>query len=103
LSGGQLQRLAIARALYSNPKLIAFDEATSALDGQTEEAISSAMNSLKGKSTVLLIAHRLSSVRNADFVIYVDNGRIIANGTISEVRSKVPNFETQAKLMGLNQ
>jgi ABC-type bacteriocin/lantibiotic exporter with double-glycine peptidase domain len=101
MSGGQLQRLGIARALYSNPKLIALDEATSALDGQTEEAISTALNSLKGKSTVLLIAHRLSSVRNADLVIYVENGRILASGTIFEVREQVPNFEQQAKLMGL--
>jgi ABC-type bacteriocin/lantibiotic exporter with double-glycine peptidase domain len=101
MSGGQLQRLGIARALYSNPKLIALDEATSALDGQTEEAISIAINSLKGKSTVLLIAHRLSSVRNADLVIYVENGRIRASGSIFEVREKVPNFEKQAKLMGL--
>lgn len=101
ISGGQLQRLGIARALYSNPKLIALDEATSALDGQTEEAISTAINSLKGKATVLLIAHRLSSVRNADLVIYIENGKILANGTILEVRSNVPNFEQQAKLMGL--
>jgi ABC-type bacteriocin/lantibiotic exporter with double-glycine peptidase domain len=101
MSGGQLQRLGIARALYSNPKLIALDEATSALDGQTEEAISVAINSLKGKSTVLLIAHRLSSVRNADLVIYVENGKILASGTIFEVRERVPNFEKQAKLMGL--
>jgi ABC-type bacteriocin/lantibiotic exporter with double-glycine peptidase domain len=101
MSGGQLQRLGIARALYSNPKLIALDEATSALDGQTEAAISVAINSLKGKSTVLLIAHRLSSVRNADLVIYVENGKILATGTIFEVRERVPNFEQQAKLMGL--
>ena len=101
MSGGQLQRLGIARALYSNPKLIALDEATSALDGQTEEAISVVINSLKGKSTVLLIAHRLSSVRSADLVIYVENGKILASGTILEVREQVPNFEQQAKLMGL--
>jgi ABC-type bacteriocin/lantibiotic exporter with double-glycine peptidase domain len=101
LSGGQLQRLGIARALYSNPKVILLDEATSALDGQTEEAISRTINSLKGDVTVLLIAHRLSSVRSADVVIYVDRGRIIASGTFSEVRKIVPNFESQAKLMGL--
>jgi ABC-type multidrug transport system fused ATPase/permease subunit len=101
LSGGQLQRLGIARALYSAPKLIVFDEATSSLDGQTEEAISNAINSLKGKTTVFLIAHRLSSVRKADTIVYVDNGKILASGTIEEVKRLVPNFEIQAKLMGL--
>jgi len=101
LSGGQLQRLGIARALFSAPKLIVLDEATSALDAQTEEAISGAINSLKGKITVLLIAHRLSSVRNADTIVYVDKGKILASGTIEEVRRLVPNFEIQAKLMGL--
>jgi ABC-type branched-subunit amino acid transport system ATPase component len=101
LSGGQLQRLGIARALYSNPKVIVLDEATSALDGQTEEAISKTINSLKGLATVILIAHRLSSVRKADQVIYIEGGNLIAKGTISEVRRLVPNFEAQAQLMGL--
>jgi len=101
LSGGQLQRLGIARALYSNPKVILLDEATSALDGQTEAAISETINLLKGNVTVLMIAHRLSSVRNADKVIYVDKGRIQASGTFTEVRNSVPNFEIQASLMGL--
>lgn len=101
LSGGQLQRLGIARALYSNPKVILLDEATSALDGQTEAAISETINALKGNVTVLMIAHRLSSVRNADKVIYIDKGRIQASGTFTEVRNSVPNFEIQASLMGL--
>lgn len=101
LSGGQLQRLGIARALYSDPKVILLDEATSALDGQTEAAISETINLLKGNVTVLMIAHRLSSVRNADKVIYVDKGRIQASGTFTEVRNSVPNFEIQASLMGL--
>jgi ABC-type multidrug transport system fused ATPase/permease subunit len=101
LSGGQLQRLGIARALYSDPKVMIFDEATSALDGQTEAAIAETINMLKGRVTVLMIAHRLSSVRNADKVIYVDKGRILASGTFAEVRNSVPNFEIQASLMGL--
>lgn len=101
LSGGQLQRLGIARALYSDPKVIVLDEATSALDGQTEAAISETITTLKGNVTVLMIAHRLSSVRNADKVIYVDKGRIQASGTFTEVRKSVPNFEIQASLMGL--
>ncbi len=101
LSGGQLQRLGIARALYSDPKVILLDEATSALDGQTEAAISETIKMLKGSVTVLMIAHRLSSVRNADKVIYVDKGRVLASGTFTEVRNSVPNFEIQASLMGL--
>jgi ABC-type multidrug transport system fused ATPase/permease subunit len=56
---------------------------------------------LKGSVTVLMIAHRLSSVRNADKVIYVDKGRVLASGTFTEVRNSVPNFEIQASLMGL--
>lgn len=101
LSGGQRQRLGIARALYTQPKLLILDEATSALDGITEAAISEALNKLKKKVTIILIAHRLSTVMNADRVLYMDKGRILAEGTFSEVREKVPNFDQQAKLMGL--
>lgn len=101
LSGGERQRLGIARALYSSPKLLVLDEATSALDAQTEEAISDAIENLKVQNTVILIAHRLSSVRKADLVIYVDSGEVIASGTIDEVRAKVPDFQHQAELMGL--
>ena len=101
LSGGQRQRLGIARALYTQPKLLILDEATSALDGITEAAISDALNKLKRKVTIILIAHRLSTVMNADRVFYMDNGQILAEGTFSEVRDRVPNFDQQAKLMGL--
>jgi ABC-type multidrug transport system fused ATPase/permease subunit len=101
LSGGQRQRLGIARAMFTKPKLLVLDEATSALDGQTESDISSALLELKGKTTIVMIAHRLSTVRFADLVIYIDGGRIAAKGTFEEVRSQVPNFEKQAHLMGL--
>lgn len=101
LSGGQRQRLGIARALFTSPKLIVLDEATSALDGQTELDISDAIMRLRGSTTVILIAHRLASVRSADRVVYLDNGRIVAIGTFQEVRESVPNFDSQAKLMGL--
>ncbi len=101
LSGGQRQRLGIARALYSRPKLLVLDEATSALDGQTESDISDAIFSLRGNVTVLLIAHRLSTVRNADRIIYMESGKILAEGTFQEVREKIPNFDSQASLMGL--
>lgn len=100
LSGGQRQRLGIARALFTNPKLLVLDEATSSLDGQTESDISEAIRSLHGQVTVVLIAHRLSTVRTADQVLYLSNGRILARGSFAEVRSAVPEFEKQAQLMG---
>ena len=101
ISGGQRQRLGIARAMFTRPKLLVLDEATSSLDGQTEADISDAIQALKGSVTVVMIAHRLSTVRNADQVIYMDQGRIVAQGSFDEVRSAVPDFDSQAKLMGL--
>lgn len=101
LSGGQRQRLGIARAMYSNPKLLVLDEATSALDGITESQISDELVRLKGSVTLVLIAHRLSTVEKADLVVYLSEGRVIASGTFDEVKEKVPDFNEQAKLMGL--
>ena len=101
LSGGQRQRIGIARALYTNPGLLILDEATSALDVTTESEISDALQDLKGKVTVILVAHRLSTVRTADLVIYVENGTIITRGTFEEVRAAVPQFDRQAGLLGL--
>jgi ATP-binding cassette subfamily C protein len=101
LSGGQRQRLGIARALYTQPKLLILDEATSSLDGQTESDISSAIERLRGNVTVVMIAHRLSTVRYADKVVYMESGRILAEGTFAEVRAQVPDFDAQASLMGL--
>jgi ABC-type multidrug transport system fused ATPase/permease subunit len=101
LSGGQRQRLGIARAIYTNPKMLVLDEATSALDGKTEADLSSAINNLKKEVTVVMIAHRLSTVRDADKILYLDCGRVLALGTFEEIRSKIPEFDHQAKLMGL--
>ena len=101
LSGGQRQRLGIARALFTKPKLLILDEATSALDGQSEAEISEALSNLKGFTTLVVIAHRLSTVRDADHVLYVDKGRITAQGTFDEIRKLVSDFDNQAKLMGL--
>lgn len=101
ISGGQRQRLGIARAMFTQPKLLVLDEATSSLDGQTEADISDAIQALKGSVTVVMIAHRLSTVRNADQVIYMDHGKILARGSFEEVRRAIPDFDNQAKLMGL--
>jgi ABC-type multidrug transport system fused ATPase/permease subunit len=101
ISGGQRQRLGIARAMFTKPKLLVLDEATSSLDGETESQISQAVNSLKGSVTVVLIAHRLSTVRDADLVVYMDEGRIVATGSFEAVRAAVPDFDRQAQLMGL--
>ena len=101
VSGGQRQRLGIARALLSNPKLIVLDEATSSLDGQTEADLTDAINGLKNAATVFLVAHRLSTVRSADIVVYLADGEVRAQGTFDEVRAKVPDFAKQAQLMGL--
>jgi ABC-type multidrug transport system fused ATPase/permease subunit len=101
MSGGQRQRLGIARAMFTKPTLLVLDEATSSLDGETEASVADAIQNLKGKVTVVMIAHRLSTVKNADLVVYMHNGELIAQGTFNEVRDKVPDFDRQAKLMGL--
>ena len=101
ISGGQRQRLGIARAMFTRPALLVLDEATSALDGETELRVSDAIRNLRGSTTVVLIAHRLSTVRDADKVVYMADGRVIASGTFDEVRTQVPDFDRQAVLMGL--
>jgi len=101
LSGGQKQRLGIARALLLGPSILVLDEATSALDSETEEKLNRTIRTMKGSTTLILIAHRLSSVMNADKVMYMSDGKLIATGTFLEVRSRVSDFDNQAKLMGL--
>ena len=101
ISGGQRQRLGIARAMFTRPHLLVLDEATSSLDAETEASISEAIHGLRGSTTVVMIAHRLSTVRNADIVVYLSEGRVMAKGTFDEVRKSVPDFDRQAMLMGL--
>jgi ABC-type bacteriocin/lantibiotic exporter with double-glycine peptidase domain len=101
LSGGQKQRIGIARALYTNPKLLVMDEATSSLDSVTEFDITQALAGLRKKLTLVTIAHRLSTVQAADVVLYMQNGEILASGSFEEVREKVKVFDLQANLLGL--
>jgi ABC-type multidrug transport system fused ATPase/permease subunit len=101
ISGGQRQRIGIARALYTDPRLLVLDEATSSLDGESESNIANSIMSLPQNVTVVLIAHRLSSIKSADLVVFLNNGRIEAQGSFDQVRSLVPNFDNQARLMGL--
>ncbi len=101
ISGGQRQRIGIARAMFTRPQLLVLDEATSSLDGETEASISEAIHSLRGSTTVVMIAHRLSTVRSADVVVYLSQGKVVSMGTFDEVRQSVPDFDHQALLMGL--
>jgi ABC-type multidrug transport system fused ATPase/permease subunit len=101
ISGGQRQRLGIARAMFTQPLLLVLDEATSSLDAETEASISEAIQALRGSTTVVMIAHRLSTVRNADTVVYLCEGKVKAIGTFDEIRKLIPNFDRQANLMGL--
>jgi ABC-type multidrug transport system fused ATPase/permease subunit len=87
--------------MFTRPHLLVLDEATSSLDGETEASISDAIHALRGSTTVVIIAHRLSTVRNVDRVVYLSNGRVLATGTFDEVRKAVPDFDHQAKIMGL--
>ena len=85
LSGGQLQRIGLARAIYSNPGLLVLDEATSALDAETEAAVSDSLRTLHGKCTTIVIAHRLSTVQNADTVFVFDKGEVVASGKLADL------------------
>ena len=101
LSGGQRQRLGIARALLTKPKIVIFDEATSALDAETENRVSESILKLTGECTVIFIAHRLSVVRSADMIYYIDKGRIVNQGTFDGLRSINADFNNQANFMGI--
>jgi len=96
LSGGQRQRIGIARALYRNPAVLVLDEATSALDTTTESALTAAVEQLRGAHTVILIAHRLSTVRRCDQIFFLDGGRLVAQGTYDELLASTPAFRAMA-------
>lgn len=103
ISGGQKQRLVIARALYTNPQLLILDEATSALDAESERQIAEVLRNLKGKITLIVIAHRLNSIKNADNIIYLSEGRVAATGKFSDVAKVIPNFDQSAELLNNNE
>lgn len=92
LSGGQRQRVGIARALYRNPSVLILDEATSALDNETERRFTETIDSLKGTMTMIVVAHRLSTVRHCDSLIFMESGRVATQGTFEEVRQQNVEF-----------
>lgn len=98
LSGGQKQRIGLARALYADANLFIFDEVTSSLDVETEKRVYETVNGLRDQATVVIIAHRLSTVQRADKVFYLDNGTIVGSGTFAELSASLPSFRHQIEL-----
>jgi ATP-binding cassette, subfamily B, bacterial PglK len=97
LSGGQRQRIGIARALYHDPSVLILDEATSALDNVTEEAVFQAIKNVMGKKTVIMIAHRISTVRECDTIFVLDKGRVVSQGGYRELLGSSPQFQALAR------
>jgi ABC-type multidrug transport system fused ATPase/permease subunit len=99
LSGGQRQRIGIARAIYHNPTVLVFDEATSALDGITEDVIMDAIHNLSHKKTIIMIAHRLSTVKECDVIHMMKDGKIVDSGTYQQLIAENEDFQKMAKLI----
>jgi len=97
LSGGQRQRIGIARALYKQASVLVFDEATSALDNATEQSVMDAIEGLSSDLTILLIAHRLTTVRRCDTIVELEHGRVVAQGTYEQLLERSPSFRRMAK------
>ena len=103
LSGGQIQRLGLARALYSQPGLLVMDEATSALDAESESKISKALDQMRGKVTVVLIAHRLNTVQQADRVFLIEEGQVTDEGTFQELMKRNTSIDRLVQLMKVDE
>ena len=102
VSGGQRQRLGIARALYRRPRLLVMDEATSALDNLTERKVTEVIESLSGRITVIVVAHRLSTVKRCDQIVLMDQGRVVGQGTFAGLQLTSPEFRELVKLGDLS-
>ncbi|MGA1415875.1 MAG: ATP-binding cassette domain-containing protein, partial [Candidatus Nanopelagicaceae bacterium] len=102
LSGGEKQRLALARALYTNPSLLIIDEGTSALDGRTEFEVTRAILGLRNTLTIIVIAHRLASIKEADQIFLLDKGHLIASGDFKTLRESSKEFQEQVSYMNLD-
>lgn len=99
LSGGQIQRIGLARALYTKPRLLVLDEATSALDAEIEASITSSLKNLHQETTIVIVAHRLSTIQDADVVIAMDGGKIVASGSFKELQESSPLVRKYVSLM----
>jgi ABC-type multidrug transport system fused ATPase/permease subunit len=92
LSGGQRQRIGIARALYRDPSVLIMDEATSALDSHTERAVMEAIDTLQGTRTIILIAHRITTLKKCDVIYLIEKGRIVDSGTYNDLKERSKYF-----------
>ena len=99
LSGGERQRIGIARALYNDPDVLVFDEATAALDTNTESAVMQAIDALSGTKTLIMIAHRLATVRNCDCIFVIDKGRVVASGSYDGLVRDDERFRSMVQQM----
>ena len=102
LSGGQIQRIGLARALYTQPKLLILDEATSALDAKTESTVTASIQNLPGETTVIIVAHRLSTIQNADTVIVMDGGSIVGQGNLRDLQKSSSLVKEYVELMRID-
>lgn len=103
LSGGQRQRVGLARALYRRANILFLDEPTSALDAETEHEVMSVVRTMRGDPTVLIVAHRISTIQDVDCIIYVENGTVIGTGSFDDLRHRIPRFARQIELGTITQ
>jgi ABC-type multidrug transport system fused ATPase/permease subunit len=98
ISGGQRQRVGISRALYRNAQVIFLDEPTSSLDGESELEVVKAIDKIRGDKTIFIVAHRLSTIKKSDVIIYLEEGKVLAVGTFDHLRTTLPQFERLIEL-----